>query len=223
MSPLLNRVLLARAKQAFVPASQEAMGPGGQPVSPTPDQAAPPAGAMDPAAAAPPEAAPVDPAAAAAQAPVDPAALPPEASAPPAEVPPADPAALPPAAPPSAGGDVMVPLNAVKDLVTGVIEATKGKRTAEGVKADAAAAGASPVEAPMGGPITGMPMPEGGAPQGPLKLGHTISILKRAAAAAIQAPPAVAPKPAPAPSMVAQLLGRRAQVAAAPAPQLKPL
>ena len=268
MHPDLARRLFRLAlneKVAFVPATAEATGPGGQPVPqgapPAGDpNAAPPAGAMDPQGAppgGPAGAPPMDPQASAPA--VDPSADPAMAQAaaggaPPAPEPapggaPQDPMSDTMAGPPGAGPDpsqdpgkdpsqdAMVPVSAV----VGIIEAMKGRRTAEAeVKAEKAQAGGGdlPPEA-AAGPITGLPM--GGAPgiQGPLKMA---SVLKRAmglpvpgstppAPAAPGAGPAAPVQPAmssgtpptagqPQGTLTAQVLARAQAQRSALAPQL---
>lgn len=207
MSPALIKTLLRPAKVAFLPSTPQATGPGGQPVDPAaaaggaPPGGAPPAGAME----MPPGAPPGDPAAAGAP-PADPAAagMPPAPPEPPAP----DPSAgmPPPPSDPSAGGETMVPLNAITNFATSIIEATKGKRTAEAAAAEAAAdkaGGGAPGEQPALGAITGLPMGEGGA-SGPLKLASVIVRRAKLAAAPSPAPqPAAAPAPAPAPAPAA--------------------
>lgn len=185
MNSALAKMLFERhTKVAFVPAQEQAAGPGGAPVDPAamdPAAGGMPPGAMDPA---------IDPAAAGGMPPgaMDPAAaMPTEAPADPAADPAAmDPGAMPPEAlPPEAlpndpaadvdndgKPDTMVPLAGMKDFAVGLIEAMKGRRTAEAEsKAEAAAE-----PAPAGGPISGMPMTPTADIKGPLKLAH---VLKR--------------------------------------------
>jgi hypothetical protein len=76
--------------------------------------------------------------------------------------------------------DTMVPLAGMKDFAIGLIEAMKGKRTAD---ADAAKAQAEAEEpAPPGGPISGMPMTPTADIKGPLKLAHVLSRKPKTAA-----------------------------------------
>lgn len=205
MNPALAKMIFERhTKVAFVPA-QQASGPGGAPVDPTGGQGGMPPGAMDPSAGGAP--------------PMDPSGMPPGAmdpaagGAPPADpgagAPPEDPSAgmppMPPEAPPEppvndastdvdgdGKPDTMVPLAGMKDFAIGLIEAMKGKRTAD---ADAAKADAgAPVggDAPAPGPITGMPMTPTADMKGPLKLAHVLKRQPKTAADILKQKPKTA-------------------------------